>query len=96
MECSVKHFTFDKGKQNCELFFILDKYGKIFLFPYIMETGVSYSDVPKYRNHSVEWYNCAFFETPKTHLGQFQFIRMIHTVFRVDACTYKELDYSIL
>lgn len=40
---AVNHFTFDKGKSDCEVFLYLVIMEKIFLFPYIMEAGVSYS-----------------------------------------------------
>lgn len=40
---AVNHFTFDKGKSDCEVFLYMMTMEKIFLFPYIMEAGVSYS-----------------------------------------------------
>lgn len=39
------HFTFDKGKSDCEVLLYLMTMEKVFLFPYAMESGVFYSKV---------------------------------------------------
>lgn len=45
MKCIRNHFTFDKGESDCEVFLYLMTVERLFLFPYIMEAGVSSSEV---------------------------------------------------
>lgn len=45
MKCISNHFTFDKDESNHEVFLYLKTMERVFLVPYIMEAGVSYSNV---------------------------------------------------
>lgn len=98
MKCSSEsfyHFTFDKGKSDCEVFLYLMTGRSIFVSLYIygvrsfifksvqiVEVIVSSDIIVHFR------------KAPIIHLSKFHFLGIIH-IFRVDGCTYKELLISI-
>lgn len=62
----------------------------VFLFPYIMEAGVSFSKLLQIvENTTFCDIIVHFSKAGKTHLGKLQFLGIIHIIFRVDGCTPK-------
>lgn len=95
MECINNHFTFDKGESDCEGFLqYLMTVERVFLFPYITEAGVSYSEVSQVVEPQCSMINCGFL---KEHpdLIYVSSSSQVSFLFRADCYTGKGLLVSV-